>query len=106
MLAEDHNLPAKTPPALEAGLSKVGALRPDHLIFSYGPRPIEDPERNMPAVERARALRRRWPRREPAARRLAYFMGSRNSTDGIHATKRDREATPGAMPPGKVMSMR
>jgi hypothetical protein len=59
MLAENHNLPAKMLPALEAGLPKVAALRPDHLLFYYYPRNIEDPERNMRAVENAlRALKK------------------------------------------------
>jgi hypothetical protein len=33
MLAENHNLPAKMIPALERGLPRVIAIRPDHFIF-------------------------------------------------------------------------
>jgi hypothetical protein len=52
-LAENHNLPAKMIPAMEAGLPKALALNPDHLIFYYYPRNIEDPDRNMAVIAAA-----------------------------------------------------
>jgi hypothetical protein len=52
-LAENHNLPAKMIPAMEAGLPKALALHPDHLLFYYYPRNIEDPDRNMAVVAAA-----------------------------------------------------
>jgi hypothetical protein len=53
VLAENHNLPAKMIPAMEAGLPRVLALAPDHLIFYYYPRNIEDPDRNMTVIRQA-----------------------------------------------------
>jgi hypothetical protein len=40
-------------PAMEAGLPRVLALAPDHLIFYYYPRNIEDPDRNMTVIRQA-----------------------------------------------------
>ena len=58
MLAENHNLPAKMIPSMEAGLPKVLALAPDQLIFYYYPRNIGDPDRNMAVI--AKAMKNHW----------------------------------------------
>lgn len=55
MLAENHNLPAKMIPGMEAGLPKVLELPIDHLIFYYYPRNIEEPDRNMEVIRKALA---------------------------------------------------
>lgn len=44
LLVENHDLPAKAAPVLEANLPRVLELNPDHLIYYYYPRNLEDPE--------------------------------------------------------------
>ena len=56
LLAENHNLPSKMIPGMEAGLPKVLALAPDQLIFYYYPRNVEDPDRAMGVIRKALRL--------------------------------------------------
>jgi hypothetical protein len=57
-LMENHNLPAAMIPAMDAGIPRVLAMRPDQLIYYYYPRNIGDPERNMAVIgKHLRSLR-------------------------------------------------
>jgi hypothetical protein len=51
-LMENHNLPARMIPAMDAGMPRVLAMRPDQLIYYYYPRNIGDPDRNMAVIGR------------------------------------------------------
>jgi hypothetical protein len=55
LLVENHDLPAKAGPVLEANLPRILALKPDHLIYYYYPRNLEDPELIMNIMARALA---------------------------------------------------
>ncbi|MGH9838866.1 MAG: hypothetical protein ACREEM_08790 [Blastocatellia bacterium] len=52
MLAENHNLPARMIPAMDAGLPKVLGLGVDQLIYYYYPVNIQQPDVNMSVVAR------------------------------------------------------
>ena len=51
-LMENHNLPATMIPAMDAGIPRVLAMKPDQLIYYYYPRNIGDPDRNMEVIGR------------------------------------------------------
>jgi hypothetical protein len=51
-LMENHNLPAAMIPAMDAGIPRVLAMKPDQLIYYYYPRNIGDPDRNMAVIGR------------------------------------------------------
>ena len=49
-LMENHNMPAKMIPAMDAGIPRVLAMKPDQVLYYYYPRNIEDPDRNMATI--------------------------------------------------------